>query len=120
LHLPEAQLLVRGTDVAVAVIDSGIDVTHPELAGSVTGTFDALNSREGPHPHGTGVAGIIAAHTRLTGAAPAARILAIRAFAANPADGAESTSFVVIRAISYAVEQKAQVINMSFAGPPDP
>jgi subtilisin family serine protease len=54
------------------------------------------------------------------GAAPAARILAIRAFAANPADGAESTSFVVIRAISYAVEQKAQVINMSFAGPPDP
>jgi subtilisin family serine protease len=120
LHLPEAHLLARGTDVAIAVIDSGIDVTHPELAGTIIGTFDALNSKEGAHPHGTGVAGTIAAHGQLIGAAPGARILAIRAFAANPKDGADSTSFVVMRAISYAVQQHAQVINMSFAGPADP
>src|SRR4029077_15375252 len=65
LHLPEAHMLARGTDVAIAVIDSGIDVTHPELAGAVIGTYDALNSKEGAHPHGTGVAGTIVAHSRL-------------------------------------------------------
>lgn len=120
LHLPEAHLLARGTDVAIAVIDSGIDVTHPELAGAVIGTYDALNSKEGAHPHGTGVAGTIVAHSRLVGSAPAAHILAIRAFAANPSNGAESTSFVVLKALNYAAQQNAQIINMSFAGPADP
>jgi subtilisin family serine protease len=120
LHLPEAHLLARGTDVAIAVIDSGIDVTHPELAGAIIGTYDALNSKEGAHPHGTGVAGTIIAHSRLVGSAPAARLLAIRAFAANPSSGAESTSFVVLKALNYAVQQNAQIINMSFAGPADP
>lgn len=120
LHLPEAHLLARGTDVVIAVIDTGIDVTHPELAGAIIGTYDALNSKEGAHPHGTGVAGTIVAHSRLVGSAPAARILAIRAFAANPSNGAESTSFVVLKALNYAVQQNAQIINMSFAGPADP
>jgi hypothetical protein len=120
LHLPEAHLLARGTDVAIAVIDSGIDVSHPELAGAIIGTYDALNSKEGAHPHGTGVAGTIVAHARLVGGAPAARVLAIRAFAANPSSGAESTSFVVLKALNYAVQQNAQIINMSFAGPADP
>jgi subtilisin family serine protease len=120
LHLPEAHVLARGTDVAIAVIDSGIDVTHPELAGAVIGTYDALNSKEGAHPHGTGVAGTIVAHSRLVGSAPAARILAIRAFAANPQNGAESSSFVVLKALNYAAQQNAQIINMSFAGPSDP
>ena len=120
LHLPEAHLLARGTDVVIAVIDSGIDVTHPELAGAIIGTYDALNSKEGAHSHGTGVAGTIVAHSRLVGGAPAARILAIRAFAANPANGAESTSFSVLKALNYAVAQNAQIINMSFAGPADP
>ncbi len=120
LHLPEAHLLARGTDVVIAVIDSGIDVTHPELAGAIIGTYDALNSKEGAHPHGTGVAGTIVAHARLVGGALAAHLLAIRAFAANPSSGAESTSFVVLKALNYAVQQNAQIINMSFAGPADP
>jgi subtilisin family serine protease len=120
LRLPEAHQLTRGKDVAVAVIDSGVDVTHPEIAGSVIGTFDALNSTEGPHPHGTGVAGTIIAHSRLIGSAPGAGLIAIRAFGANQSNGAESTSFVVLKALNYAVQQNAQVINMSFAGPRDP
>lgn len=120
LHLAEAHQLARGTDVAIAVIDSGVDATHPELAGVVTTRFDALNSSEGPHPHGTGVAGIIAAHLKLVGSAPGARLIAIRAFSASQMYGAESTSFVLLKALNYAVAQNAQVINMSFAGPRDP
>ena len=119
MRLPEAHQLSVGTDVVVAVIDSGIDVTHPELAGGIAGTFDALNSGEGPHAHGTSIAGVIAAHARLMGTAPSSRLLAIRAFGAQKG-GAESTSFLVLKSLDYALSKNAQVINMSFAGPHDP
>ena len=52
------------------------------------------------------------------GSAPAARILAIRAFAAAP-NGGESTSFVILKALDYAAAHGAQIVNMSFAGPND-
>jgi len=118
LRLPEAHGLAHGAGIKIAVIDSGIDLQHPELAGAVTETFDALGSKEGPHPHGTAVAGVIAAHGRLMGSAPAARILAIRAFGAA-ANGAEGSSFAVLRGLDYAAGQRAQIVNMSFAGPKD-
>src|SRR6201995_838395 len=76
LRLPEAHTLSHGANVLVAVIDSGIDVRHPELAGSVTDNFDALESHDGPHFHGTGIAGAIAAHGRLMGAAPSVHLIA--------------------------------------------
>ena len=101
------------------MIDSGIDASHPELANSIADTFDALGSKEGPHVHGTGVAGAIAAHARLMGSAPEARILAIRAFGAA-SSGAESTSYVILKSLDYAALHGAQIINMSFAGPKDP
>jgi hypothetical protein len=119
LRLPQAHALVRGMNVTIAVIDSGVDVKHPELANSVSDSFDALGSSEGPHVHGTGIAGAIVAHARLMGSAPEARLLAIRAFGAG-SKGAESTSYVILRGLDYAVEHGAQIINMSFAGPKDP
>jgi len=118
LRLPEAHMLAHGANVTIAVIDSGIDARHPELANAIADSFDALGSKEGPHVHGTGVAGAIAAHARLMGSAPAARILAIRAFGSSP-NGAESTSFIVLRGLDYAAAHGAQIVNMSFAGPKD-
>jgi subtilisin family serine protease len=118
LRLPEAHTLAQGAHVTIAVIDSGIDVNHPEFADSIAASWDALGSKEGPHAHGTGVAGAIVAHARLMGSAPAARILAIRAFAAGQ-NGAESTSFVILHSLDYAASHGAQIINMSFAGPKD-
>ena len=118
LRLPEAHTLARGTSVMVAVIDSGIDVKHPELANSIAAAFDALGSKEGSHVHGTGIAGAIVAHARLMGGAPAARILAIRAFGAAQ-NGAESSTYVILKSLDYATSHGAQIINMSFAGPKD-
>jgi len=118
LRLPEAHKLADGANVTVAVIDSGIDVKHPELANAIADSFDALGSKEGPHVHGTGVAGAIASHARLMGSAPAARILAIRAFG-KASSGAESTSFVILKGMDYAAAHGAQIVNMSFAGPKD-
>ncbi|MEH2526639.1 S8 family serine peptidase [Bradyrhizobium sp. AZCC 1620] len=119
LRLPQAHALVRGMNVTIAVIDSGVDAKHPELANSVADSFDALGSKEGPHTHGTGIAGAIVAHARLMGSAPEARLIAIRAFGAG-SKGAESTSYVILRGLDYAAEHGAQIINMSFAGPKDP
>ncbi|MES5486587.1 S8 family serine peptidase [Bradyrhizobium sp. INPA03-11B] len=118
LHLAEAHRLARGMNVTIAVIDSGIDAAHPELANTVADTFDALGSKDGPHAHGTAIAGAIAARVKLTGSAPEVRILAIRAFGAV-AGGAESTSYVILRSLDYAVAHGAQIVNMSFAGPKD-
>ncbi|MEK9278655.1 MULTISPECIES: S8 family serine peptidase [unclassified Bradyrhizobium] len=118
LRLPQAHTLVHGANVTVAVIDSGIDVKHPELANSITDNFDALGSPEGPHVHGTGIAGAIVAHARLMGSAPEARIIAIRAFGGTTR-GAESNSYIILRSLNYAAEHGAQIVNMSFAGPKD-
>jgi protein-disulfide isomerase len=57
LKLPQAHGLAHGMNVTIAVIDSGIDASHPELANSISDTFDALGSKEGAHVHGTGIAG---------------------------------------------------------------
>ena len=119
LRLPQAHALARGMNVTIAVINSGIDIRHPELANSIADSFDALGSSEGPHVHGTGIAGAIVAHARLMGSAPEARLLAIRAFGAG-SKGAESTSYVILKGLNYAAEHGAQIINMSFAGPKDP
>jgi Subtilase family len=118
LKLPQAHMLAHGMNVTIAVIDSGIDASHPELANTIADTFDALVSKEGAHVHGTGIAGAIAAHGRLMGSAPEARIIAIRAFGSTPG-GAESSSYIIIKSLNYAVLHGAQVINMSFAGPKD-
>jgi hypothetical protein len=119
LNLAEAHNLTLGSNVVVAVIDSGIDLGHPELAGVVAGSYDALGTAERPHNHGTAVAGAIAARSRLLGVAPAARILAIRAFSATKSS-AEATTFAILKGVEYATAQQARVINMSFAGPYDP
>jgi hypothetical protein len=118
MHLPEAHKLAHGNGIKVAVIDSAIDIRHPELKGSIVDSFDALGSSEGPHVHGTGIAGAIVAHARLMGSAPSAGIMAIRAFG-TASNGAQSNSYVILKALDYAASHGAQVVNMSFAGPKD-
>jgi len=115
LRLGEAHGVARGDKVLVAVIDSGIDQSHPALTGVIEKSFDALNSTEGPHSHGTAIAGIIAGHARLTGAAPAVHILAARAFSAT-----QGSTISILASIDWAAGQGARVINMSFTGPSDP
>jgi subtilisin family serine protease len=118
LRLPQAHQLATGSNVLVAVIDSGIDTSHPEIKGAIADTFDTLDGSGTPHSHGTAIAGLIAAHARLTGAAPAARILAVRAFSASPS--AEGSTFNILKGLDWAAVKGARVINLSFAGPQDP
>ena len=85
----------------------------------MTQRYDAVGAPDKPHPHGTGMAGAIAARQRLLGTAPAARILAVHAFSTSVATP-ESTTFNILKGINWAVGQGTRVINMSFAGPKDP
>jgi subtilisin family serine protease len=119
LRLAQAHELAKGEKVLVAVIDSGIDATHPELAGAVAESYDALGTDEKAHAHGTAIAGAIVAHAQLMGAAPQARILAARAFDAKDRT-AEATTYSIDKAIDWAVSRGARIINMSFTGPRDP
>jgi subtilisin family serine protease len=121
LNLRQAHTLSKGDNVLVAVIDSGIDVTHPDLTGVIAGTFATFDPDEKPHAHGTAVAGAIAsqARLRLMGVAPAARILAVKAFGATDTS-AEGTTMNILKGLEWSMQNGARVINMSFAGPDAP
>jgi len=86
------------------------------LANSIADSFDALGSKEGPHVHGTGIAGAIAAHAKLMGSAPRWDIW--RSGRLGPSRTvAESTSYVILKSLNYAVLHGAQIINMSLRAP---
>ncbi|MGH6839451.1 MAG: S8 family peptidase, partial [Methylocella sp.] len=120
MHLSEAHMISNGEKTLVAVIDSGIDWTHPEISGAVTRGFNAIGGDWEKAQHGTEIAGIIASHADLTGVAPQARLLAVRAFKAGGNVAVVGETFDILAGIEWAVKNKAQVVNMSFAGPPDP
>jgi subtilisin family serine protease len=119
LKLDEVHSLTRGESTLVALIDSGADGAHPELDGVVANTFDAIGGTFQPHTHGTGMAGAIAAHAQISGVAPKARILNVRAFAPTGKTN-DGTTYDVIRGMDWAAQQGARVFNLSFAGPRDP
>lgn len=120
LKLGDVHKLARGNAIRVAVIDSGVDVGHPELRGAVAGLYDALGEEFIPHAHGTAMAAAMVAQGQLQGVAPAARLLVARAFSGRASSASASgTSLHIMASIEWAVNQGARVINLSFAGPED-
>jgi hypothetical protein len=120
LRLGEVHKVATGSNVLIAVIDSKIDVNHPDLAGTIVEEFDAVGRPDQPDSHGTGMVGAIVAQRKLMGVAPGSKILAIHAFSTDGKDGAQATSRHILAGIDYAIKKGARVINMSFAGPYDP
>jgi subtilisin family serine protease len=114
----EAHRFATGNGVTVAIIDSGVDPNHPDLAGAISGSYDAAEPGK-PHPHGTGMAGAIASRGNVVGIAPGAELLTVRAFSAS-SQSAEGTTLNIIKGLDWAAEKGARVVNMSFAGPADP
>lgn len=124
-QLPALHRISTGRGVRVAVIDSGIDASHPDLAGQLIANENMAAAHAFvPERHGTAVAGVIAAKADnglgIAGVAPEARLVGLRAcwerVGAAPDTVCDTLSLA--KALSYAVDHKAQVINMSLAGPP--
>jgi thermitase len=127
IDAPEAWAVSLGGSVRVAVIDSGIDYTHPDLAANYIGGYDYVSGDSDPmddHGHGTHVSGTIAAAVNnltgdpaaeegVAGVAPNAQILAYKVCRS---DGTCS-DFAIAQAIAQAVADSAKVINMSLGGP---
>ncbi len=119
LNIVEAHRLATGNSVLVAVIDSAVDREHPDLAGAVVANYNATGDNVPPDAHGTGMAGAIAARQTIMSVAPRVGLVTVQAFSPK-ASTAEGTTFNILKALDWAVEQKVRVINMSFAGPRDP
>jgi subtilisin family serine protease len=122
-RLGDLHEIATGRNVRVAVVDSMVDVRHPDLAGQVAASENfVLGEPATPERHGTGVAGIIAARADngqgVAGVAPDARLLALRACWQTQAS-AVCDSLSLARALVYAITHDAQVINLSLSGPPD-
>ncbi len=119
MAIADAHRLAQGAKVKVALIDTGLDDTHPELQGVIAAKFDALGTpAAGTLEHGTALAGAIVAKSTLRGVSPGAELLAARAFG-GAAASAQGTSFHILQALDWAAEQGARVFNLSFAGPQD-
>lgn len=122
--------VTRGSGVTVAVLDSGVDASHTDLAGSVTTGPDLIHAIA-PHPgrvHGTWMSSLIAGHGHganagVIGIAPEARILSVRTIADPDEPGYSSFhnrpeyQSSLPKAIRYAADNGADVINMSLGGP---
>jgi subtilisin family serine protease len=119
MKLNDVHALTRGENVLVALIDSGADAQHPELAGSVVKSFNAAGGEDIPHAHGTGMASAMVGHAMVRGVAPKAKILNVRAFAPTGKTD-DGTTFDVVRGMDWAAQNGAKVFNLSFAGPQDP
>lgn len=126
LGVPQAHRCARGDGVRVAVIDTGMDTGHPDLAGVPTATANFVDhdaARFQRDHHGTEVAGLIAAQpgnaTGIVGIAPGARLIALKACWERSDGSASCNSFTLSQALAAAIDRGAQVVNLSLGGPAD-
>ena len=101
-----------GSGIVVSIIDTGIDLNHPDLEGQIIGGYDFVDNDEIPEDtngHGTQVAGIIASNGNLKGIAPNSKILMYKV----SEDGESVPSHLIIKAIEKSIEDNADIINIS-------
>lgn len=106
----KSQIPLTSNNITVAIIDSGVDYTHPLLENRMVSGYDFVDNDTDPmdeHYHGTHVAGIVAESTNEN-----IKIMPVRALD-EEGNGYDSN---IAKGIYYAVDHGASVINMSFQG----
>lgn len=125
MRIALAQQWSRGGGVRVAIIDTGIDATHPDFGGRLLATRDLVADGHGvAEAHGTAVAGVIAAVPNngigIAGIAPDAHVIALRACWSTGGQAGVCNSFTLAQALTAAMEARASIVNLSLGGPSDP
>ena len=129
LGILEAHSFSRGGNVRIAIIDTGADITHPDLrphAAKSRNFVDTDTLQFQADTHGTAVAGIIGAVPNnglgIAGIAPDVELLVYKAcwYAASGGAPSVCNTFTLAQALSAAIEARADIINLSLAGPSDP
>ncbi len=128
MSIAEAHGLSRGGGVRLAVIDTGVDVDHPDLKphGTRARNFVDTDARAfAADAHGTAVAGIIAAVPNngigIVGVAPDVQLYAYKAcWRAATGTIAVCNTFTLAQALAAAIDARVDIINLSLAGPSDP
>ena len=119
----------KGKGIRVAVVDTGVDQDHPKLRGRIATAQNFVDGGERDFArdrHGTAVVGVIAARaddaSGFSGIAPEAEVIAAKAcwYAARARGKASCSSWTLAKAIDFAIDMGARVLNLSLAGPPDP
>jgi subtilisin family serine protease len=111
---------LTGKGIKIAVVDTGIDTQHPFLKDHIIGGFSPFNNGNKPddyqdrNGHGTHVAGIIRQ------VAPDAELMAVRVFPNDESDGEGATLDVIAEGIRWAIDNGANVVNLSLGGPNAP
>lgn len=128
LNVSAAHRWSRGEGVRIGIVDTGVDVRHPDLEGRIADYRDFVGSVSRgalPDKHGTAVAGLIGASDGnalgIVGIAPAARLYALRACWSEPGSAdARCNTLTLAKALIAAIEAKLDVVNLSLGGPADP
>ena len=127
MDVPAAHRWSRGAGTHIAVIDTGVDIRHPDLAGRIVENrnfVDADVEAFRRDRHGTAMAGVIAASANndigIVGIAPEASLHAYKACWQPTSTGAAvCNTFTLAKALSAAVDARVEVVNLSLAGPAD-
>ena len=120
VRAPRAWNLERGTyRTVIAVVDTGVQLNHPDLSSRIVEGYDFVNHDRRPsddNGHGTAVAGVVAASTNSLGVAGMCARCKIMPIKALDANGIGMWT-VAAKGIIWAADHHADVINLSFGGP---
>lgn len=122
-HLQSLHGAATGRGVLIALIDSGADAEHPDLREQIRVVRNMVGGPYAAERHGTAVAGVMVAraenHVGMVGVAPGAALIALRACWERVPGSALCDSLSLAKALQFALDRDARIINMSLSGPPD-
>jgi len=115
VQAPAAWNVTQGEGVKLAVIDTGIDLTHPDLAPNIKGGWNAITTEDDfndDHGHGSHISGTIAAVDNdqgVVGVAPKVSLYSVKVLDKNGLGNVDD----ILAGMQWAVDHKMEIVNMS-------